>query len=77
MTAPLIAPVIPSSAQPSARGRRAAGAGRRLPVATALVSPAVPRDVLYGFGRIDMAGRVADRAVISALGWRCSASPAR
>jgi hypothetical protein len=27
--------------------------------------------VLYGFGRIDMAGRVADRAVISALGWRC------
>jgi hypothetical protein len=27
--------------------------------------------VLYGLGRIDMAGRVADRAVISALGWRC------
>jgi AbrB family looped-hinge helix DNA binding protein len=26
--------------------------------------------VLYGFGRIDMAGRVADRTVISALGWR-------
>jgi hypothetical protein len=27
--------------------------------------------MLYGFGRIDAAGRVADRAVISALGWRC------
>jgi bifunctional DNA-binding transcriptional regulator/antitoxin component of YhaV-PrlF toxin-antitoxin module len=26
--------------------------------------------VLYGLGRIDAAGRVADRAVISALGWR-------
>ena len=71
MTAPLIAPVIPSSGRPSARGRRAAGAGRRLPVAVVPVPPAVPQDVLYGFGRIDMAGRVADRAVISALGWRC------
>jgi hypothetical protein len=27
--------------------------------------------MLYGFGQIDAAGRVADRAVISALGWRC------
>jgi bifunctional DNA-binding transcriptional regulator/antitoxin component of YhaV-PrlF toxin-antitoxin module len=26
--------------------------------------------VVYGFGRIDASGRVADRAVISALGWR-------
>ena len=70
MTAPLISPVIPSSARPSARGHRAAGAARRLPVAAVPVPPAAPRDVLYGFGRIDMAGRVADRAVISALGWR-------
>ena len=69
MTAPLIAPVIPSSARPSARGRRAAGAGRRLPVAAVPVPPAAPQDVLYGFGRIDTAGRVADRAVISAVGW--------
>ena len=70
MTAPLIAPVIPSSSRPPAGGRRAAGGGRRLPVAVVPVIPAAPRDVLYGFGRIDMAGRVADRAVISALGWR-------
>ena len=70
MTAPLIAPVIPPSARPSVGGRRAAGAGRRLPVATVAAPPAAPQDVLYGFGRIDMAGRVADRAVISTLGWR-------
>ncbi len=71
MTAPLIAPVIPSSARPSAPGRRAAGSDRRLPVAAVPVPPAVPNDVLYGFGRIDVADRVADRAVIGALGWRC------
>jgi hypothetical protein len=70
VTGPLIAPVIPSSVRPPAGGRRAAGGGRRLPVAVVPVIPAAPQDVLYGFGRIDMAGRVADRAVISALGWR-------
>jgi hypothetical protein len=31
--------------------------------------PAVPDDVLYGLGRIDASGRVADRAITSALGW--------
>jgi hypothetical protein len=71
VTAPLIAPVIPSSGRPTARGRRAAGTGRRLPIAAVPVPPAAPQDVLYGFGRIDAAGRVADRAVIRALGWRC------
>jgi bifunctional DNA-binding transcriptional regulator/antitoxin component of YhaV-PrlF toxin-antitoxin module len=34
------------------------------------VIPAAPDDVLYGFGRIDASGRVADRAVTSALGWQ-------
>ena len=71
MTAPLIAPVIPPATRSSTRGRRAAGAGRRLPVAAVPVPPAAPQDTLYGFGRIDAAGRVADRAVIRALGWRC------
>ena len=28
------------------------------------------RDVVYGFGRIDASGRVADRVTIAALGWR-------
>ena len=71
MTAPLIAPVIPSSARPPARGRRAAGMGRWPPVAVVPVPPAAPQGTLYGFGRIDSAGRIADRTVISALGWRC------
>jgi bifunctional DNA-binding transcriptional regulator/antitoxin component of YhaV-PrlF toxin-antitoxin module len=31
---------------------------------------AVPDDVLYGFGRMDESGRVADRAMTSALGWQ-------
>ena len=29
-----------------------------------------PGDVVYGIGRIDASGRVADRAITSALGWR-------
>ena len=28
------------------------------------------RNVVYGFGRIDASGRVADRVTIAALGWR-------
>jgi hypothetical protein len=66
----LIAPVIPSSARPSARGPGRAGTARQLPVASMPVIPAAPQDVVYGLGRIDASGRVADRAVISVLGWR-------
>jgi hypothetical protein len=35
-----------------------------------LVSPPGRPEVVYGFGRIDASGRVADRATIAALGWR-------
>jgi hypothetical protein len=35
-----------------------------------LASPPDRTDVIYGFGRIDASGRVADRVIISALGWR-------
>ncbi len=70
MTARLIAPVIPPSSRPSVRGHGRAGAPRRLPVAAVPVIPAAADDVLYGFGRIDASGRVADRAITSALGWR-------
>ena len=41
-------------------------AARPLPLARPPDRP----DVIYGFGRTDASGRVADRAVISALGWR-------
>jgi len=45
-------------------------AGRRpLPLARPVPAPPAPEDVVYAFGRIDSSGRIADRAVTSALGW--------
>jgi len=70
MTAPPIAPIIPPSAGLGARDYGRTGTARRLPVAAVPVIPAAPADVIYGFGRIDASGRVADRAIIGALGWR-------
>ena len=69
MTAQPLAPVIPSSAGPAARRRPRSAAGRPLPLARPVPVPAAPEDVVYGIGRIDASGRIADRAVISALGW--------
>jgi hypothetical protein len=34
------------------------------------LAPALAADVVYGLGRIDASGRVADRTVTCALGWR-------
>jgi bifunctional DNA-binding transcriptional regulator/antitoxin component of YhaV-PrlF toxin-antitoxin module len=65
-----IAPVIPSQARPARRDRAAAGSLRRLPLAAVPEVPSAAGGVLYGFGRIDASGRVADRAITSALGWR-------
>jgi bifunctional DNA-binding transcriptional regulator/antitoxin component of YhaV-PrlF toxin-antitoxin module len=42
---------------------------RRLPLATAPGIPVLPDEVVYGFGRMDVSGRVGDRAVIGTLGW--------
>ena len=72
MTGTLITPVIPS---PAAAGRaaRAPAAVRTLPLAVppALTHPpALPGDVVYGLARVDRSGRVADRTVTGALGWR-------
>ena len=69
MTA-LLAPVIPSSARPPARGPGRVAAARRLPVAAVQTVPPAPQDVVYGLGRMDSSGRVADRAVTSVLGWQ-------
>jgi hypothetical protein len=66
--APLIAPLIPSSAARAVSGRT--GTARRLPLAAVPEVPAVPGDVRYGFGRMDEWGRVADRAVSQVLGWQ-------
>jgi len=70
MTAPLIAPLIPPRGRPGAREHARPTPARRLPVATVPEVPAVPDDVVYGFGRMDESGRVADRAITSALGWQ-------
>ena len=70
MTAQPLTPVIPSSGGPGAQRWPRSAAGRRLPLACPEVVPSVPEDVVYGIGRIDASGRIADRAVISALGWR-------
>jgi bifunctional DNA-binding transcriptional regulator/antitoxin component of YhaV-PrlF toxin-antitoxin module len=70
VTAPLIAPVIPSSARPADRGNARPGAARGLPLASPPASPQPAADAVYGIGRIDASGRVGDHAVTCALGWR-------
>jgi bifunctional DNA-binding transcriptional regulator/antitoxin component of YhaV-PrlF toxin-antitoxin module len=70
MTAPLIAPLIPPRARPGAREHGRAVPARRMPVAVAPEVPAVPDDVVYGFGRMDESGRVGDRAMTGVLGWQ-------
>jgi hypothetical protein len=39
-----------------------------MPLACPEPVPSAPEDVVYGIGRIDASGRIADRAVTSALG---------
>jgi len=71
VTGPLIAPVILSPA--AARPARASAAARTLPLAVPPAlsrPPALGRDVVYGLARVDRSGRVADRTVTGALGWR-------
>jgi bifunctional DNA-binding transcriptional regulator/antitoxin component of YhaV-PrlF toxin-antitoxin module len=70
MTAPLIAPLVPPRARPCGREYGRSAPVRRLPVAAAPEVPVVPDDVVYGFGRMDESGRVADRAMTSTLGWK-------
>lgn len=43
---------------------------RPLPLARPVPAPPAPEDVVYGIGRIDSSGRIADRTVTTALGWR-------
>ena len=64
MTTGLVPPVIPAASPGRRPGKP--GAGHPMPLA----GPPGRPDVVYGFGRIDASGRVADRATIAALGWR-------
>ena len=71
MTAQTTAPLmIPPRARPGGREQGRTGVVRRLPVATVPEVPAARDDVLYGFGRMDESGRVANRAMTAALGWQ-------
>ena len=63
------APVIPPPGRAGDRGSGRMGPVRRLPLAGLPAVPALPGDVLYGLGRIDSSGRIADREVIAVLGW--------
>jgi hypothetical protein len=65
----VVAPVIPTSVirtSSSADSTRA----RALPLATPPAPPTAPVGVIYGMGRIDASGRVADRVGTQALGWQ-------
>ena len=71
MTAQPIAPIIPSRARVAARAGGKAGPVRQLSLAAAPPeAPALPNEVVYGFGRMDVSGRVGDRAIVGVLGWR-------
>jgi bifunctional DNA-binding transcriptional regulator/antitoxin component of YhaV-PrlF toxin-antitoxin module len=70
VTSQLIAPVIPSPSRLAGPPRVGPSAVRPLPMAGPAAALSVPADVVYGTGRIDASGRVADQAVSCALGWR-------
>ena len=65
-----IAPVIPSPGRVAGPPRVAPTAVRSLPMAGPAAVLSVPADVVYGSGRIDASGRVADQAISCVLGWR-------
>ena len=70
MTSALIAPVIPCVSAAGSRPRGPPWSGPcPWPVPPEL-APALAADVVYGLGRVDASGRVADRTVTGALGWR-------
>ncbi|WP_433869261.1 hypothetical protein [Saccharopolyspora sp. CA-218241] len=63
--------VVAGLVPPVGQERREAG---RVPVRSALpvtaVAEAVPVEFVHGMGRVDASGRVLDREVLRALGWR-------
>jgi hypothetical protein len=70
VTAQPIAPVIPSPGRRADSPRVKPVAVRPLPMAGPASALSIPADVVYGTGRIDASGRVADQAISCALGWR-------
>jgi hypothetical protein len=71
MTSALIPPVILPRPATGSQPRGRHGAPGTLPLAAAPGQVLVlTADVVYGLGRIDASGRVAERTVTCALGWR-------
>ena len=70
MTAQPIAPVIPSPGRQADTPRVKLVAVRPLAMAGPTSALSIPADVVYGTGRIDASGRVTDRVIACALGWR-------
>jgi hypothetical protein len=69
VTAGPVAPVIPSPGRMAGAVRAGSAAVRPLPMAGPAAALAVPAGVVYGTGRIDASGRIADRGIGCALGW--------
>src|SRR6266568_6091212 len=70
MTSALIPPVIPQRPAPGNWPRGRPGPAGTVPLpASPGQAPSLAADVVYGLGRIDASGRVADRTVTRALGW--------
>ena len=69
MTAPPVAPVIPSPGRMTGPLHVRPAAVRPLPMAGPAAALSVPAGVVYGTGRIDASGRVTDQAIAHALGW--------
>jgi bifunctional DNA-binding transcriptional regulator/antitoxin component of YhaV-PrlF toxin-antitoxin module len=68
--AAVISPVIPPRSRRSTAHGAHGRAHRPLPLPGSPPGvPLAPADAIYGMGRIDASGRVADRAVTCALGW--------
>jgi hypothetical protein len=65
MTSRPVPPIVPGASRSRSREGKP-GAGRPVPLA----SPPGRLEVVYGFGRIDASGRIADRVTIAALDWR-------
>jgi len=70
VTAEPIVPVIPSPGRVAGAPRVTPPVVRPLPMAGPAAALSVPAGVVYGTGRIDASGRVADQAIGRALGWR-------
>ena len=71
MTSALIPPVILPRPATGSQPRGRHGAPGTMPLAASPGQvPVLTADVVYGLGRIDASGRVADRSVTCALGWR-------